>query len=99
MEKVQLYPTTTNKFVVVFLSIIITTTFCVIIFQSYQVEEIKSALKKEKLNSPNFTALSLTGDGQIVRGIRYLPIRGWILNYQYGDISFSQGTNIEIKVS
>ena len=52
MEETQLYHTTTtknklNKFVVVFLSIIVTIIFCVIIFQSYQVEQIKSVLKKE----------------------------------------------------
>ena len=105
MEETQLYPTTTtkkklNQFVVVFLSIVITIIFCVIIFQSYQVEQIKSVLKKEKLNTSNFIALSLTGNGQVVCGMRrYLPIRGWILHYQYGDILFSQGTNIEIKVS
>ena len=103
MEEIQLYPTTINKklnkFIVVFLSIVITIIFCVIFFQSYQVEQIKSVLKKEKLNSPNFTALVLTGNGQFVRGMRYLPIRGWILQYQYGDISFSHGTKIEINVS
>ena len=111
MEEVQLYPITTttinnttnnklNKFVVVFLPIIIITLFCVVIFQSYQVELIKSVLKKEKLNTLNFTALALTGNGQVVCGKRrYLAIRGWILHYQYGDISFSEGRNIEIKVS
>ena len=103
MEEVQLYLTTTNEklntFVVVFFTNIITTALCIVIFQSYHVEHIKSVLKKAKLNSPNFTALSLTGYGQIVCGMRYLHIRGWIVHYQYGDISCSQGTNTEIEVS
>ena len=85
-EVPQHYPITkynSNKCWRVVISIITTTIFCVIIFQSYQIEQIKSTLqRKENSKSSNFTALSLIGNGQVVRGARYLPIRGWKVEYQ-----------------
>ena len=103
MEEVPRYPVTkhkSNKCWRVVISIITTTIFCVIIFQSYQIEQIKSVLK-EKANSKssNFTALSLIGNEQVIRGTRYLPIRGWTIEYQYGNISFLHGTKIRVKVA
>ena len=89
-----------NKCWRVVILIITTIIFCVIIFQSYQIEQIKSTLqKKENSKSSNFTALSLIGNGQVVYGARYLPIRGWTVQYQYGDISFLHGTKIRVKIA
>ena len=103
MEEVIRYPVTkhkSNKCWRVLISIFTTTIFCVIIFQSYQIEQIKSVLKeKENLKSSNFTALSLIGNEQVVRGARYLPIRGWTIQYQYGNISFIHGRKIQIKIA
>lgn len=89
--------------VVVLISQITTLAFCgIIIFHSYQIEEIKSMMllkKKENVKLTNFTSLSLIGNEQVVRGARYLPIRGWTIQHQFGDISFHHGTEIRIKVA
>ena len=91
--------------VVVLISQITTIVLCVIIiFHSYQIEQIKSTLllllkKKENYNASSLTALSLVGNNQVVRGVRYFPIRGWTIEYQFGDISFLHGTKIRIKIA
>ena len=80
---------------------IATIIFCgILIFHSYQIKQIKSALKKKAdVKLSTFTALSLIGNEQVVRGVRYLPIRGWKIEYQYGNISFLHGRKIQIKVA
>ena len=80
---------------------ITTLIFCgIFIFHIYQIEQIKSVLqKKADIKSSTFTALSLIGNNQVVHTARYLPIRGWKVEYQYGNISFLHGRKIQIKVA
>ena len=44
-----------------------------------------------------FTALSLTGNGQVVQGWKGIPIRNWQLHFQHGDIDFVEGKKIRIR--
>ena len=73
--------------------------FCVIIWQFYQLNYIKSLLVEERNLTNNFTAISVVGNGQVVRGNRDIPIHSWVIRFQYGDISFDHGTKINIKIS
>ena len=84
----------------VVISQITTIIFCgIFIFHSYQIDQFKSKLKSGNLKPSTFTALSLIGNEQVIRGTRYLPIRGWTIEYQYGNISFLHGTKIRVKVA
>ena len=69
-----------------------------LVMQQAQSEASTSKAKKSgQVPRKIFTALSLTGNGQVVQGWKGIPIRNWQLHFQYGDIDFVEEKKIRIR--
>lgn len=75
----------------------------VICWQFYEIERINTLIPREETgeaeNYSNFTAISLRGNGQVIRGEHDLQIRGWNIEFQYGDISFHSDSEVHIRIT
>lgn len=76
----------------------------VIGWQFFGIERIKTLISRgedveEKVNYSNFTAISLRGNDQVVYGEKDLPIRGWNIEFRYGDISFHHDSEVHIGIT
>ena len=88
----------------VLIPIIIILLLCGVIgWQFYEIEKINTLILRkedgEAENYSNFTAISLRGNGEVIRGERDIQIRGWNIEFQYGDISFHHDSEVHIRIT